>query len=496
MEFEEFRESIEEIYVLEDSSSFLGWDQEVMMPEEGIKARKKHTEVISGITHRKMSSDDLLEARKSLDEDELDQGQKSVLREVKRRQERARKVPEKLQKKISGKSSEAVESWRKAKSEDDFGIFEDNLREMVELKRELAKEIDPDEEPYRVLFREFEPYLDFDRVEEVMEELGEKLPEMLETIREKGKKVEGKALDVSLPEEKNMELARKTAGEIGFDFTRGRIDTSDHPFTTGNQFDTRITTRFSDDSVLENIAITMHETGHALYTQGVTDEKYGTPLGCPREMVIHESQSRLWENHVGRSRPFWKYFAGELRNFSEEFSDLAPEEAWKSVNKVEFDNRIRTEADEISYHLHIVLRFEIGRQLVNGDADVDELPELWNRKMEELLDVEVESDSDGVLQDIHWGWGSFGYFPTYSLGSVLAAQIYDSASEDLDGLEEDLQNGEFEPLLEWLRKNIHSMGQQLETGDLIIQATGEPLNAEHFLNYIREKYSGLYAIDL
>lgn len=495
MSYEEFEEKVKEIHILGDAQGVLSWDQEVMMPEKGIQARSVQNSIMSKVRHQKVTSEQLETLIENLEAEELNEDQRAVLREVKREHERAKKVPEELTQKISQKSSENVEVWKKARKEDDFSVFADSLQEMVELKREYANHIDPDKEPYKVLFEDYEPYISFERVEKVIKRLKNELPDLFEELQDSGETLDTSSLDKKLSEEENMALSRKAAELIGFDFERGRLDTSTHPFTSGNQFDTRITTRFKDDSVAENIAITMHETGHALYNLGVPQEHYGTPLGEPRELSVHESQSRLWENHVGRSKKFWNYFVKELKEVSDKFEDVEPEECYKASNSINFDNKIRTEADEISYHLHIALRFELGRKLINGEIDVEELPEIWNKRMEELLDVEVESAAEGVLQDIHWGWGSFGYFPTYTMGTVLAAQLYNTAEKEIEGLENGFENGEFEPLLDWLRENIHSEGQKLETDELIEKVTGEPLTADYFLEYVKRKYGALYGLE-
>ena len=495
MGYEEFEKEVQTLTILNDIGSFLTWDQEVMMPEEGIKARSKQSSILSRLEHQKITGEQLEEKINSIKRSNLDEKQEAILREVERERKRSKKVPEDLNEKISKKSSEAVDVWKKAREENDFSLFKEELEELVELKRKYAQHIEPDREPYKVLFEDFEPYLEFERAEKILEELKDELSEFFEQIKASKVKISDESLRENLSDDENMELARMTAETIGFDFDRGRLDTSTHPFTLGNQFDTRITTRFKEDSVAENIAITLHETGHALYNLGTPEEHYGTPLGEPRELVIHESQSRLWENHVGRSEEFWKYFSGELEEISDKFEEIPAEKYYRAVNKVRHDNLIRTEADEVSYHLHIILRFELERKLINGEIEVEELPELWSEKMEELLGVRPDNDAEGVLQDIHWGWGSFGYFPTYSLGSVLAAQLYSKAEEEIDGLDRKIERGEFEPLLEWLREKIHKHGQLYTTEELIEKATGEKLKADYFLEYVKEKYGELYEVE-
>jgi carboxypeptidase Taq len=290
-------------------------------------------------------------------------------------------------------------------------------------------------------------------------------------------------LESDLSEESEKELCEDLAKSFGFDFDRGRLDLSSHPFTNGNQFDTRITTRFSD-GLIESILITAHETGHGLYQQGLPQKHYGTPLGASRELSIHESQSRLWENHVGRSKEFWNFLSPKLE---EKGLETSPEKLYSIANQVNQENITRVKADEISYHLHIVIRFELGRKLVNGDMEIEELPEAWNSKMEEYLNIRPENDSEGCMQDIHWFWGTFGYFPTYSIGSILSAQIFNRAEKDIERLDEKIENGEFEELREWLRENIHSKGCLKRSDDMIDELVGG-LDADEFVEYLREKY--------
>ena len=495
MSYEEFQEKVSNILYISDANSVLGWDQQTMMPEKGITARTKQKSALTKVIHQKITSDRLGELIQELGEENLDEKQEAELREVKREHERAVKVPEELEEKLSEQATATQETWRKARENDDFESFAEELEKLVELKKEYANKINPDAEPYRVLFEEYEPYIELERVEKVLRRLGNHLPELLAKIRDSEKEIDPAVLDVELSDDENMDVAELAADTIGFDHDHGRIDLSTHPFTSGNQYDSRITTRFKEDSVSENIAIVLHETGHALYNLGVPKENYGSPLGEPRELSIHESQSRLWENHIGRSKEFWDYFVPKLKDQSGKFSELDPESCYEAVNYVDEDNVIRTEADELSYHLHIILRFELERQLINGDIEVEDLPELWNKKMEQYLGVVPENDAEGVMQDIHWSWGSIGYFPTYSIGSVLSAQIFHKMEEEIDDLDGKISNGEFEVVLDWLRENIHSHGQRYTTDELIEKATGEPLKADYFLEYVESKYSKLYNLE-
>ena len=478
---DQLKEHSREITNLGSISGLLGWDQEVMMPDKGIQARKQQLSVLSGLQHDMITSEELSSILESIDSEKLDKEDQALYREIKRKHERASKVPRELQQKISEKSSETVKIWQEAKSEDDFETLRPHLEELVELKRQYAEEIDSEEEPYAVLFRDYEPYIPFEDVERVMDKLGDELSRLYDQV-EKGQENIFKG---EFPEQKQKEVLKQIIEETGFDFDRGRLDVSEHPFTSGNQFDTRITTRFNEEDLSEGLMAGIHEFGHALYEQGLPQDKYGLPTGSSRDLAVHESQSRLWENHIGRSEEFWKNIIPILE---EELDfEASPEECYNSINRVEDESLIRVYADEISYHLHIVLRFEIGRALINGEMEVEELPEIWNDKMKELLNVRPENDAEGCLQDIHWMQGMFGYFSTYSLGTVLASQINSELENEIKGLDSKIENGEFGEIRDYLRENVHSKGCLLKTEDLIDELVGG-LDADEFMEYLREKY--------
>ena len=478
---DQLREHSREMTNLGSISGLLGWDQEVMMPEKGISARKQQLSVLSGLQHDMVTSDELKKILESMDTDELNEEDQALYREIKREHDRASKVPRGLQQKLSEKSSETVKIWQSAKAEDDFESVRPHLEELVELKRRYAEEINPEKESYAVLFKDYEPYIPFEDVERVMDELGEELSKLYNEV-EKGQENIFKG---SFPEQNQKKVLKQVIEKAGFDFDRGRLDVSEHPFTSGNQFDTRITTRFNEKDFSEGLMAGIHEFGHALYEQGLPQDKYGLPTGSSRDLAVHESQSRLWENHIGRSKEFWKNI---LPILEEELDfEASPKECYNSINRVKEESLIRVYADEISYHLHVVLRFEIGRALINGEIEVEELPETWNDKMEELLNVRPESDAEGCLQDIHWMQGMFGYFPTYSLGTVLAAQINSELETEIEDLASKIEQGKFEEIRDHLKENIHSKGCLLKTEDLIEELVGG-LDADEFIDYLSEKY--------
>ncbi|ELZ87543.1 carboxypeptidase Taq [Haloferax elongans ATCC BAA-1513] len=476
---------------VENAGGILSWDQQVMMPDEGTPARSQQMSALSALRHELLTDDEFGELLEAAEEDDPTEEQAAVLRELRRDYERAARVPNDLVEKISAASSEAIPAWKQAKAEDDFEKFAPHLEKHVELKRKYAEHIDPDRDAYEVLFEDYEPCLPLDQAEDILADVREVLVSMIEDIRESDTELAVDSFEGEFDESEQEELVRDALSTLGYPWDRGRLDTAPHPFSSGTQFDARVTTRYDESDPLGSLFSTIHEFGHALYTLGLPDEHYATPLGEDRNLSVHESQSRLWENHVGRSRAFWQHF---LPTFTEHFPevDASVEEAYEAANQVYDDNLIRVEADELTYHLHIVIRFELERELVSGDLEVEDVPEAWNDKYEEYLGIRPETDSEGCLQDIHWAYGNFGYFPTYSLGSIMAAQLFAAAEEDIDGLDEKIASGEFGDLREWLRENVHQHGRQYETNDLVKRATGEDFAADDFLDYVESKYSEIY----
>jgi len=489
-EYERLEQKVRKIINLEETVEVLHWDQEVMMPEKGSKARAQQLSTISGLQHNLLISDELGNIIEEIEEEELSQEQEAVLREIKREHKRSKKVDSDLVEKISEQSSTTLEKWKRARQENDFSIVEKELSRLVELKREYAEQINPDKEPYRVLFSDYEPYIRFETMEQIMNRIKQELVPVIDSIRQSDVEIEN-VFEAEVPEKQQEELNHEILDFLGYDLERGRLDVSEHPFTVGNQFDARITTRYSKSDISKSLMPTIHEFGHALYELGLPQQKYGLPTGRSRDLSIHESQSRLWENHVGRSKEFWQGILPELKQI-EGLEELTTDGAYRSINRVGEDNLVRVEADELTYHLHIALRFELERKLINGDIEISDLPELWNDKMEELLGVQPEDDLEGVLQDIHWFQGSIGYFTTYSLGSVISAQLYSGLEEDIENLDQKIRKNNFSELKEWLQENIHQHGKLYRTEKLVEKATGEKPTADYFLDYIEDKYSEIY----
>ena len=490
--YQEFEKEVKMIQNIGQVKSLLHWDQQVMMPEEGIKARSKQNSALAKIYHQKITANKLGELIEETGLAELNEAEQANVREVEREHTRAKKVPEEIEEKISEKQSTTVSKWEKARKEQDFSVVASELEELVELKRKYAEAINPDEEPYKVLFSDYEPYIKYETMERILERLGTELTNLVGRIKD-SEDIQEKVFQGEFPEDKQMELSRNIVEEMDYDWDRGRLDVSEHPFTLGNQFDCRITTRFDEENLAEGLGATVHEAGHALYELGLPKDLYGLPSGSSRDLSVHESQSRMWENHVLKSRNFLEYLLPELEDeFPEQFSDVTVEDCYRSINRVDPENLIRIKADEVTYHLHIIIRFELERELINGEIEVEDLPEKWNEKYEEYLGIRPENDSEGVMQDIHWYQGSFGYFTTYSLGSVLAAQIYRTADQQLDDLGQKISSGELKPLRNWLKEEIHEKGCIYRTEKLVEEATGEKPTADYFLDYIKSKYQDLY----
>ena len=489
--YDDLLDRYERINNIRSAAGVLSWDQEVMMPDGGTPARSAQRSALSATGHELLVKAETEAALDGAESADLTDEQAAVVREIRRQYDRAARVPTELVAEIARTTSEALPVWKEAKAEDDFGTFAPILEDLLDLKREYAAHIDSSRPPYEVLFEDYEPYLGLDTAERILDRLREELVPLIDDVGESDVEL-ARPFRGTYDAGSQEALAHDALDTLGYDWERGRLDTAPHPFSTGTQFDARVTTRFDEADPLGALTSTIHEFGHATYTLGLPDDEYGSPLGESRNLSVHESQSRLWENHVGRSQPFWSLFLPTVKERFAGLDDVTMRDAHEAANRVYDDNPIRVEADELTYHMHIVLRFEIERALIEGDLDVREVPDVWNDRMDEYLGIRPDTDADGCLQDIHWSHGSFGYFPTYSLGSVLAAQLYASADEAIDDLDGDIERGEFDALHAWLTENVHGHGQRYTTPDLIEEATGEAFTADHFLDHAEEKYGVLY----
>jgi len=488
--FEDFIDRVRRITALEDAAGMLRWDQEVMMPEGGTPPRAKQLSTLSAVRHDLLTDTEMETWIEELSAANLDGRQAAILREVQREHDRAMAVPRDLIEELSERTSEAHPAWREARENDDFERFAPVLEELLALKQEYARHIDASRDPYAVLVEEFEPYIDLETIDRILTHLRNALVPLIDAVRQSD-------VDLSTPFVGTFAVDRQEAAlraildDLGYDWTRGRLDTSPHPFTAGTYADARITTRFDHADLLGAITSTVHEFGHAQYLHGLPDEGYGTPLGQPRDLSVHESQSRFWENHIARSEAFWERALPQLREQFPTLRGVTPQAAYEAANRVDPTTVIRVNADELTYHLHIVVRYEIERALVNGELDVEEVPAVWNDKYEEYLGIRPTSDSEGALQDIHWSHGHFGYFPTYSLGSVIAAQLNETIRTER-AVDDRVRDGAFDTITEWLGKRVHRYGCRYRTDELVERATGRPPSSDAFVAYVREKYGTLY----
>lgn len=450
-----FSKENKNIHTLSDMSSaiaILSWDQEVNMPKKGGPARAKQLATLTEIYHQKLINLKIPE-------------NPALKRELTRLKNRAKKIPTSLVKELSETTSLAQQSWQKAKLEKRFELFSPSLEKILKIKIRIAKLLKKENQTfYDVMLDEFEPGLTEKEVSEIFDNIKEKL-----SVRVSKLKLLTKNADKKIPNNK-FDVGEKVAKDMGYDLEAGRIDKSAHPFTTTFSInDVRITTWESPLDFRPKLYATIHEAGHALYEQGLNPKLDRLEMSGGG-MAMHESQSRLWENMIGRSEEFCKKY-------------LSPE-MFKVVNVVK-PSLVRVEADEVSYGLHIIIRFEIERDLVNGKTKIKDLPKVWNEKYKKYLGIVPKNDAEGVLQDIHWAHGAFGYFPSYFLGSLIAAQLLNTAKKQID-----INN--FKSLREWLRKNIHQYGKTNTTKELLLKITGESLNPKYFLDYIDEKFQKLY----
>jgi carboxypeptidase Taq len=402
-------------------------------------------------------------------------------------------MPQSLVEELAHLSVLGQQKWVGARNNNDFQSFAPLLNRLVGLKRQQAAAVGYEDCPYDALLDDFEPGEKTSAVAQVLDGLRRQLVPLVDSIVNSKCKPDASILTRRYPVKAQESFGRQAAERIGFDFARGRLDITHHPFCTEiGPHDCRITTRYDERHFPGAFFSVLHEAGHGIYQQGLRSDQFGLPPGIAASLGIHESQSRLWENWVGRSRSFWQYFLEPARlAFPEALSDVGLDDFYFAVNDVR-PSLIRVEADEVTYNLHIVIRFELEQAMINDDLPVDDLPSAWNEKYRHYLQIDPPSDSDGVLQDVHWSAALIGYFPTYSLGNLYAAQLYEKAESDLGDLSEQFANGQFEPLRTWLRDNIHHHGQRYTASELVKHVTGQPLSHEALVRHLRGKYGPLY----
>ncbi len=487
---------LREIGQIDSASALLDWDAETYMPKNGLAVRAEQLALLARLSHERMTDSAVGDLIARLDEPCDDEVVETNVREIKRHYTRATKIPTSLVERIARVSTVAKESWQKARENSHFETFKPHLAELVDLRCQVADAIGYATERYDALVDEFEPGITTAEITRLFSSLQAPLSEFVHAVSEAPSKPDPSILQRKFPIETQKLWCRQMAAEIGFNFDSGRIDVSTHPFCSGSApSDVRLTTRYLEKFFNSATFGTLHEAGHGLYEQGLPEAHVFTPRGQAVSLGIHESQSRLWENFVGRSRPFWeRYYPQCQLAFSDALTDVSLDDFYFAINAIS-PSLIRVEADEVTYNLHIIVRFEIERDLIGGKLAVGEIPEAWNEKMATLVGIRPENDADGCLQDIHWSMGGFGYFPTYALGNLYAAQFFARARKDIPNLMDFIGRGEFAPLLEWLRVKIHQHGQHYRASELVQRVSGRALSIEPFLDYVSDKFAPLYGID-
>ncbi len=471
----------------------LGWDQETIMPEKAGKFRSSQMGTLHSIYHSRLVSNELGDALDQLDLEPLDLWGRASVREARRLRDKALKVPADLVGELARTTSLSYQNWVKARQESDLAAFTPWLKKLVELKRLQAQCLRIGERPYDSLLDDYEPGMTVKVLDPLFGAIRPRLTELLERVRSAPRQHARQLIRRDYPEEVQEAFGRQVLTAMGFDWDAGRLDKSPHPFCSGlTPFDVRITTRYQRDDFSVAFFGMVHEGGHALYEQGLDSQRYGLTACETISLGIHESQSRLWENLVTRSRPFWeRWYEPLCKAFPGQLDDVALDAFMGAINRVK-PSMIRVDADELTYGLHVILRYELEKALLENQLEVSELEEVWNRMMLEYLGVQPKNAAEGVLQDVHWSIGLFGYFSTYLLGTLYASQFHRQAERDVPDQPDHIRRGDFSPLREWLREKIHLKGMTRTANELVLEVTGEPLNPEHFLTYLRTKYGELY----
>jgi carboxypeptidase Taq len=485
-------ERLRELSDLASAIKLLHWDQATMMPPGGGAARARAQATLQASAHARFVDPEMGALIDGLSQESLSEEQEANLRLLRRDYDKAIRVPQELVRELAEVSGRAYQAWTEARPAADFSILEPHLTRLLELKKQEAEALGYANESYDALLDQYEPGMTTTEVEAMFQGLMRGLKPLVDEVLENVSDPPTWLSDHYDPD-RQMAFCRWLVSQLNFDVAQGRLDISPHPFTIHiGSGDVRQTTRPDPDNLMMSVYAAVHETGHALYEQGLPAEWADLPIGSPPSLGMHESQSRLWENQVARSRPFTDFLLPQLKErFPEEIGMVSPEEFYRGVNHPQ-RTLIRVTADELTYNLHVGFRFELELALFRDELSVADLPAAWDDKMSEHLGLSPDSVADGVLQDMHWAIGSFGYFPTYTLGTIYSAMLFAKASAQLSGLEAELRSGVTERLLEWLRENVHCVGYRHDAKDLIERVSGGAITPEPLLDYLRSKYTELY----
>lgn len=494
----ELKEKLGEVSDLGNAAALLAWDQQVNMPSGGAEARGRHMATLGKVIQEKFTSDEvgrlLEDAKQELSGADSDSDDVAMVRVAARNYDKAKRVPTEFVVEQAIVSAKAFEAWIEARKKSDFSIFQPHLEKVVELVHKYVSFFPPADHPYDTLLDDYEPGMKTSDVKAIFEPLRTKQVKLIKAISSR-KQVRDDFLHKKYNEKKLWDFGVDVITRYGYDWTRGRQDKAAHPFEQSLSVnDVRITTRYEADNPIALIFSSMHEAGHAMYEQGTNPAYERTSLANGTSLAVHESQSRMWENLVGRSLPFWEHFFPKFKKtFPSQLDGVSLKSFYRAINKVE-PSLIRVNADEATYNLHIMLRLELEIAMVEGSVAIKDLPELWNTKMQEYLGIVPPNDAKGVLQDVHWSGGSIGYFSTYALGNLISAQLWEKINKDVKNLDDQICHGDFSQLLGWLRTNIHQHGRKYEPQDLVEKVTGSRITSEPYVRYLTKKYSEIYGL--
>ena len=491
--YDEYVTKMHTIADLRFSSALLQWDQETYLPPKGAPIRGQQIATLSELAHQLFTDEKLGVLLQELsNSNNLSANERRNLELTLEDYTKLKKLPSSFVRQLTETVNKSFHSWIEARKANDFSLFSGDLEKLVELKKQEAQLLGFEKHPYDALLNDHDKGATVEMLDTVFNNIKKPLKDLLDIIMARPP-VDNSFLFQHYPKDKQWAFSMQLLKELQYDLEAGRQDISEHPFTINfNSNDVRVTTRIDEEDLSNMTWSCIHEAGHALYEQGLPAGEYGLPLGEPVSFTIHESQSRLWENHVGRSRAFCERWFPVLQEyFPEQLKKVTVEQFYHGINKVQ-PSLIRTEADELTYHFHIMIRYELEKLLVEGSLKTADIPAFWNDHYRQYLNIQVPGDKEGCLQDVHWSHGSFGYFPTYSLGSFYAAQFYAVANQSVSELPGKIKAGNNKPLLDWLRNHIHCQGRRYTSGELGLQITGKTLDIQHFLTYLLDKYKDIY----
>lgn len=494
IDYKSYVDEMQRIADIEHAVAILNWDKEVNAPPKSAEIRARQVATLTGISHERFTSEAFGNLLGNLQKESSSLGEKETknVALTLKKYNKSKKYSREFVERKSKVTSTAYEAWIKARAANDYQLFKDALKAMIDIKREETQLLGWEEHPYDALLDEYEPGYKTSQLDNLFEDVKKELVAFANEKKQMPQ-VKDEFLFKFYPKQKQWDFGLDILKNIGYDFDAGRQDVSTHPFSTSfGVTDVRVTTRVDEHNFGSMTWSCIHEGGHALYEQGLRKEEYGLPLGQAISLGIHESQSRLWENNVGRSLAFWEYHYSNLKTiFPSNLSNIDLNTFYKGINKLE-PSLIRVESDEIHYHFHVLIRYEIEKGLIEGSINTENLDKVWNQKYKDYLGIEVPDAKNGILQDIHWSFGLIGYFPTYSLGSFYAAQFFNQAIKEIPELTKQISEGDSSALLHWLRENIHAHGKFYSANELCEKITGEPLNLKYFMEYVKDKYGQIY----